>query len=162
MLIFYYSNVEKICFQGTSLLCRCIIIVLMARRIKINQTGISRLEGVPYHDAWISYSCVKCKSRNYLRIGQDLLTPEKALEICVWKCESCGKIHSKESDLQFENWEEEHKDAESLPALRFWEGFFRIATENISSYWKQCNVCGRVLPFNAFSKHSGWGPLGTR
>jgi hypothetical protein len=43
--------------------------------------------------------------------------------------------------------------------LRFWEGFFRIATENSEAYWKQCNVCGRILPFSAFSKHSGWGIL---
>lgn len=32
-------------------------------------------------------------------------------------------------------------------------------TENRDSYWKQCNTCGRVLPANAFSRHSGWGPL---
>lgn len=38
-------------------------------------------------------------------------------------------------------------------------GFFRIHTEHPESYWKQCNTCGRVQPFHAFSKHVGWGPL---
>jgi len=38
-------------------------------------------------------------------------------------------------------------------------GFFRIATEHAESYWKQCNTCGRILPFQAFSKHTGWGAL---
>jgi 5-methylcytosine-specific restriction endonuclease McrA len=46
-----------------------------------------------------------------------------------------------------------------LPAARFWIGFFRIAAERPSSYWKQCNTCGRVLPFEAFSRHASWGVL---
>jgi hypothetical protein len=131
----------------------------MARRSSVNETGIKRLEGVPYHDAWITYSCVSCKHINHIHIGQKLLSPEEALEICVWKCEKCGYIHSKESDLPFSNWEDEYLDNESSTALRFWEGFFRVAAEHAESYWKQCNVCGRILPFNSFSKHSGWGPL---
>jgi hypothetical protein len=49
--------------------------------------------------------------------------------------------------------------AESKPAEYFWKGFFRSATEHSESYWKQCNVCGRILPFSAFSRHAGWGPL---
>jgi len=96
---------------------------------------------------------------NYIQIGQDLLTPIYAFENCVWKCENCGFIHSKESDLPFENWEEEYNDADSTTAMRFWEGFFRIATEHPESYWEQCNVCSRILPYSAFSKHKLWGPL---
>ncbi len=96
---------------------------------------------------------------NYVQVGQKLLTPSEAIEKCVWKCTHCGFIHSKESDLPFENWEEEYNTADSTTALRFWEGFFRIATEHPESYWKQCNVCTRILPNNAFSRHIGWGPL---
>lgn len=131
----------------------------MARRKRINVTGISRIEGIPYHDAWVAYKCVRCREMNYIRIGQSLLTPKAALESCVWKCEHCEFIHSKESDLPFDNWEEEYNNADSTTALRFWEGFFRIATEHPDSYWKQCNVCSRILSYNAFSKHSKWGPL---
>ncbi len=46
-----------------------------------------------------------------------------------------------------------------MPVQRFWLGFFRIATEYPSSFSKQCNTCGRILPFAAFSKHKDWGPL---
>jgi len=49
--------------------------------------------------------------------------------------------------------------AESPVAQRFWNAFFAVSTEHTESYWKQCNVCGRILPFSSFSKHSGWGPL---
>lgn len=131
----------------------------MARRKTVNRTGILRVEGIPYHDAWIAYKCVSCKEMNYVHVGQKLLTPQEAVENSVWKCEHCGFIHSKETDLPFDNWEEEYNSADSMPALRFWEGFFRIATEHPESYWKQCNVCTRILPFNAFSKHKDWGPL---
>ncbi|MFQ5787002.1 MAG: hypothetical protein ACE5H1_03395 [Thermodesulfobacteriota bacterium] len=131
----------------------------MARRKTTNITGIKRVEGIPYHDAWVAYKCVKCKEMNYVQVGQELLSPKEAIENCVWKCEHCDFTHSKELDLPFENWEEEYNDSESTTALRFWEGFFRIATEHPESYWKQCNVCCRILPFHTFSKHSGWGPL---
>lgn len=131
----------------------------MSRRKSVNETGIKRLANIPFHDAWIAYSCVKCGQMNYKRIGQVLLTPDQSYENCVWICEHCGFVHAKESDLPFENWEQEYLDSESTTALRFWEGFFRVATENPNAYWKQCNVCGRVLPFSAFSKHSKWGPL---
>ncbi len=131
----------------------------MTRRKTVNITGITRVEGIPYHDAWVAYKCVKCMKMNYVIVGQILLDPKEAIEKCVWKCEYCRFIHSKESDLPFENWLDEYNDSESTPALRFWEGFFRIATEHPASYWKQCNVCLRVLPFSAFSKHSKWGPL---
>jgi hypothetical protein len=131
----------------------------MPRRTITNEAGIRRIEGILYHDAWVVYICIKCKSVNYVHIGQKLLTPKDAFDSCVWKCEHCGYIHSKESELPFENWEDTYLEGESTPVLRFWEGFFRTSVENEESYWKQCNVCGRILPFNAFSKHSGWGPL---
>jgi len=131
----------------------------MDRRKTVNRTGILRIEGIPYHDAWVAYKCVNCREMNYIRIGQQLMNPNEALENAVWKCEHCGFVHSKESDLPFDNWEEDFNIADSTTALRFWQGFFRIATEHPESYWKQCNVCGRILPFHAFSKHLGWGPL---
>jgi len=131
----------------------------MARRKTFNITGIKRVEGIPYHDAWVAYKCVNCREMNYVRIGLNLLSPKEAIDSSVWKCEHCGYVHSKESDLPFENWEEEYNDSESTTTLRFWQGFFRIATEHPESYWKQCNVCCRILPFQAFSKHSKWGPL---
>ena len=131
----------------------------MTRRKTINVTGIERVEGIPYHDAWVAYTCVICRKINYVRIGQELLSPKEAVENCVWECEHCHFSHSKESGLLFENWGEEYNDSVSMTALRFWEGFFRTATEHPESYWKQCNVCSRILPFKAFSKHTNWGPL---
>ena len=131
----------------------------MVRRKSVNITGISRVEGIPYHDAWAGYKCVQCREMNYVNVGQELLSPATAIDECVWKCEYCGFVHSKESDLPFGNWEEEYKSADSTTALRFWEGFFRMATEHPESYWKQCNVCTRILPNSAFSRHVGWGPL---
>jgi hypothetical protein len=131
----------------------------MTRRKTVNKTGILRIEGIPYHDAWVAYKCLMCKEMNYVSTGYQLLNPREAIENAVWKCAQCGFIHSKETDLPFENWEEEYNNSDSATALRFWEGFFRIATEHPESYWKQCNVCSRILPFHAFSKHSGWGPL---
>ena len=131
----------------------------MARRKSVNKTGISRVEGIPYHDAWVAYICINCKELNYLRIGQKLLTPKVATENAVWKCKHCEFIHSKESDLPFDNWDSKFTSSDSTSVLKFWEGFFRVATEHPESYWKQCNVCTRILPYNAFSKHKGWGPL---
>jgi hypothetical protein len=131
----------------------------MARRKTVNQTGISRLSNIPFHDAWVAYKCVSCQAMNYIQVGQKLLSPSEAVENCVWTCEHCGFTHAKESDLPFQNWDEEFLSADSTTVLRFWEGFFSIATENPESYWKQCNVCGRILPFSAFSKHTKWGVL---
>ncbi len=131
----------------------------MVRRKTINATEIKRVEGIPYRDAWVAYQCVGCRRLNHVRIGQELLSPKEAVENCIWECKHCEFIHSKESDLPFENWGMEYNDSESMTTLRFWEGFFRIATEQPESYWKQCNVCCRILSFQAFSKHSGWGPL---
>lgn len=131
----------------------------MARRSTTNKTGIPRIEGVKFNDAWIAYSCVSCQKINYIRIGDKLLTPSESIETAIWRCEYCGYIHSKESELPFDNWPEGAIDNDSMTVLRFWEGFFRIATEHPESYYKQCNVCGRILPFQAFSKHTGWGVL---
>jgi hypothetical protein len=134
----------------------------MARREVINETGISRIniEGNA-NDAWCAYICVNCKSLNLVRVGQTLLTPKDAYENASWICSECGYEHSKLSDLpnSWDNWGVDMLNNESLTVQRFWQAFFRSATENPEAYWKQCNVCGRILPNSYFSKHSGWGPL---
>jgi len=131
----------------------------MSRRMTKNITGISRLGDIPYHDAWVAFVCVNCKELNTIRIGQTLLYPSNAHKTQQWKCQQCGFVHSEESDLPFSNWPEESTIVESTTAQRFWKAFFAASTEHPQSYWKQCNVCGRILPFADFSKHSGWGPL---
>lgn len=131
----------------------------MARRKMTNRTGINRIEGIAYHDAWVAYTCVSCQKVNYVRTGQRLLKPVEAFDDCIWVCESCGYIHSKEADIPMQNWDEELRIADVEPVEYFWKGFFRAATEHAESYWKQCNVCGRILPFAHFSRHTGWGPL---
>ncbi|MDO8537713.1 MAG: hypothetical protein Q7S21_02410 [archaeon] len=131
----------------------------MPRRKTKNITGLSRIEGIPFHEAWVGFICLSCKELNNIRIGNSLLEPKTAYETCGWECLKCGYVHSRNSDLPFEHWDEDFTIAESIKAQRFWEAFFRIATENSESYWKQCNTCGRILPFSSFSKHSGWGPL---
>lgn len=133
----------------------------MPRRQSKNITGITRLKDIPYHEAWVCFSCLKCDYINVIKIGSRLLTPQEAFLTSRWKCEKCGYVHSKTSDLpkEFHNWEDKYRKADSLNAQRFWQAFFRGATEKSESYWKQCNVCGRVLPQSAFDKHSGWGPL---
>ena len=131
----------------------------MPRRKTKNVTGISRIQDIPYHDAWVSFVCVNCKEHNTFRVGQTLLNPSGAYETQQWECAHCGFIHSKETDLPFSNWPPDSILAESPVAQRFWNAFFAVSTEHVESYWKQCNVCGRILPFSSFSKHSGWGPL---
>ena len=86
----------------------------MTRRKTINVTGIERVEGIPYHDAWVTYTCVSCRKINYVRIGQELLSPKEAVENCVWECEHCHFSHSKESDLLFENWGEEYQEIKKI------------------------------------------------
>jgi hypothetical protein len=129
----------------------------MTRRETKNITGLTRIEGIPYHDAWVGFICLSCGLLNNIRIGLQLLDPKTTYETAEWKCSKCGYLHSKDSDLPFENWSEDFTVAESIKAQRFWEAFFRISTEHPESYWKQCNACGRILPFAAFSKRSGWG-----
>jgi len=99
----------------------------MSRRKAVNVTGISRIEGIPNHEAWIAYKCVKCMEMNYIRIGLKLLTPSEAFDKAVWTCENCGYIHSKDSDLPFKNWDEEYLESEAITTERFWKGFFRTA-----------------------------------
>lgn len=143
--------------------------LIMPRRKSKNRTNIRRLPGIPYFDAWVSFSCLKCSHRNYIKIGKKLLSPSEAYDNVLWKCEYCGYIHSKNTDLPvkglggkdlpFKSWGKETTSNLSIGAQRFWKSFFVTATESIDSYWKQCNTCGRILPFLAFSGHRGWGPL---
>lgn len=131
----------------------------MARRKAKNKTGLPRIKGIGYHDAWVGFVCLACGRFNSLCIGKQLLDPLFAHDNSKWKCRHCGYMHSKYSDLPFKNWHLHFKNANSIKAQRFWEAFFRIATEHPESYWKQCNTCGRILPFAAFSKHKNWGAL---
>ena len=107
------------------------------------------------------YTCVNCGHVNFINVGQSLLTPAEALESQKWECKECGFVHSKDSDLpsSWENWAPELLENGELTVERFWTAFFRAATENPEAYWKQCNVCGRILPNANFSKHVEWGPL---
>ncbi len=141
----------------------------MPRRKTINKTNIKRLAGVPAFDAWVSFTCLRCSHRNNLSVGKNLLNPSEAYENALWKCEKCGFIHSKSSDLPekdlagknlpFKEWGKKITTHTSVATQRFWKAFFTIATEYHSSYWKQCNTCGKILPASAFSGHKGWGPL---
>ena len=141
----------------------------MTRRSTTNSTNIPRIPGVPFHDAWVQYNCIKCGNSNFLRIGNKLLIPSETFANHNWNCSNCGFVHSKSSPipeldnnknaLPFLKWGKEITEANSLAAQRFWQAFFKTATESAESYWKQCGTCGRVLPFHAFSRHVGWGPL---
>lgn len=133
----------------------------MARRKSTNKTGISRLPNIQANNAWAVYICVNCRNINYVPVGDSLLTPQKALSECDWECSNCGFIHSINSALpkRWEHWDKDALSAGSDSCERFWKGFFTIATERPESYWKQCNVCGRILPNSAFSKHANFGPL---
>ncbi len=141
----------------------------MARRKTKNLTKIPRIPDVPHNDAWIFFRCVKCSKENFINIGKKLLDPEDAFQHQLWKCEECDYIHSKDSDLPkkginnedlpFQKWGEDIRSHKLTPVQRFWKAFFTISTEHRESYWKQCNMCGRVLPFKSFSGHKGWGPL---
>ena len=141
----------------------------MARRKTVNVTKIKRLHGISPHDAWISYTCLKCSHRNYINVGHELLDPTKAFEEGLWKCDYCGYIHSQSSDLPntgtngedlpYKAWGPQVTSHTSIAAQRLWKAFFTIATQNKESYWKQCNMCGKILPASAFSRHTGWGPL---
>lgn len=131
----------------------------MVRRKTKNITDIPRVKGIPYHDAWCSYTCINCGARNYELIGKELISPKMAFESCNWECDICHFVHCKESNLPFAHWPEDAVDSLLTPAQRFWQAFFRSATEKPESYWKQCNTCGRVLPNADFSRHVGWGPL---
>ena len=131
----------------------------MARRKTKNRTGLDRIEGIPVHHAFISYVCLRCSTLNHIDVGLGLLDPQKTIDTASWKCSKCGYVHRSKATLPFKNWPVTFRKGTSIRAGRFWTGFFRISTEHPESYWKQCNTCGRILPFAAFSKHTGWGPL---
>lgn len=131
----------------------------MARRTTKNKTGISRIEGISPHDAWASYSCLECGTRNYEKIGLNLPPANFAFENYEWSCVKCEFSHSKNNDLPFTDWPDDAIDSYDIPAQRFWQAFFRSTTEKPESFWKQCNTCARILPNEDFSRHVGWGPL---
>lgn len=141
----------------------------MPRRKTTNKTDIPRIEGISLRDAHVHFVCVCCKLSNTLNIGESLLSAKDAYNTQEWPCLGCGFVHSKKSPLPvedpegqltaFANWSSVTHDAGELAVLRFWEAFFKNATENRRVYWKQCNTCGRVLPENDFSRHVDWGPL---
>jgi len=133
----------------------------MSRRKTKHKTGLSRIKGIGInvHCAWVGYICINCYALNLFRISGTLLEPEDTYNSAEWKCSKCEYIHSKDSPLPFKEWPIEFTDPTSIKCQRFWRAFFRIATENKEAYWKQCNVCGRVLPSIAFDRHKGWGPL---
>ena len=131
----------------------------MARRKTVNKTGIERLSSVDAFDAWVGFVCVNCGYQNHVRIGKTLTRPAHAYDNATWNCTKCKYAHSKNSPLPFRNWPSASTLAQSLPAQRFWQGFFRTCTEYPSSHYKQCNCCGRILPFADFSQHGEWGPL---
>lgn len=141
----------------------------MARRKSINKTDIKRLPGITSHEVWISFACLKCSNRSYIQIGKKFLNPMDSYLNALWKCQNCGFIHSRSSDLPdvdlvgkdlpFKAWGKKITSHLSIATQRFWKAFFTIATEYPSSYWKQCNSCGKILPAPAFSGHKGWGPL---
>lgn len=131
----------------------------MTRRKTRNRTGLRRIDGIPLHHAFVSYVCLRCSALNRMDVGLTLLDPEETIATASWACAQCGYVHQRTANLPFKNWPARFRKGDSLRAARFWIGFFRISTEHPESYWKQCNTCGRILPFAAFSKHSGWGPL---
>lgn len=141
----------------------------MARREAKNQTNIGRISGVSVHGAIASFTCVCCEKINFIDLGNQLLSPSDAYDTQSWKCVDCNFTHAKDSplplknnkgkDLPFSGWDKSLVKANSIATQRFWKAFFTIATENKQAYWKKCNTCGRKLPSQAFSNHSGWGPL---
>lgn len=133
----------------------------MRRKVK-NTTGIERLPNINTNNVWVAYTCVNCHEHNLVDIGKNLITPSQAYSSHRWKCKRCGFIHSKDSDLPMEwanTWKEYYLSSDSPECQRFWKSFFTIATEKPESFWKQCNVCGRILPSTAFGRHKGWGVL---
>lgn len=141
----------------------------MTRRPTNNTTQIPRIAGARANDAWAVYTCIRCGAVNLVAIGATLPSETEAYDIAEWKCDKCGFIHSRQSGLPLEDeqnrplpftsWQEDQTLPGTLPVERFWRAFFRSAVADKSGYWKQCNVCGRVLPGSSFARHIGWGPL---
>jgi len=131
----------------------------MARDSYGRVSGFKFLD-VPYENAIIHYNCINCKIDNYVDSGKELLSIEEANKTAEWKCHSCGFIHSSKSPLPFKHWATTLTMAKSLPAIRFWNAFFKNSLESIESYYKMCGACGRTLPFRDFAKKSSSkGPL---
>lgn len=132
------------------------------RRKTVNNTGILRKQ-IKYNanDVWAAYVCVNCGKLNLVHIGDHTISPDYAYNNARWTCAECEFVHSKDSDLpsNWDNWNEDLLINGQLTVERFWKAFFNSCTENKEVFWKQCNVCGRVLPFSYFSRHKGWGPL---
>ena len=134
----------------------------MARRKTVNKTGIDRLCSVDSSNVFVMYTCVSCGRQVIQSVGKSLLDPNEAYENCEWVCPHCGYAHSKENDLPefWENtWNPDFLLSDSEQCQAFWKAFFRASTLNPEVYWKQCNVCGRILPHAAFDRHVGWGAL---
>jgi hypothetical protein len=133
----------------------------MSRRKTKNRTGLARIDGIgtKTHNPWVGFICLNCGELTTLPLKDSLLGSRAAYETEAWRCRKCGYIHSKDSPLPFKDWPSAYTDPSSIKCQRFWEAFFRVVSENKEAYWKQCNVCGRVLPSNSFSRHTGWGPL---
>ena len=136
--------------------------MIKQRRKPVNKTGIDRIP-LTYNasDAWVAYICVNCKKINYVHIGEHLISPKETYENAHWTCSHCGFVHSKDSDLpsKWSNWNEDLLINEQMTVQRFWKAFFTSCTGKPEFFWKQCNVCGRILPNSYFSRHAGWGPL---
>lgn len=106
----------------------------MARRKTKNITGISRIEGLPVHDAYVAFIYINCKELNTIHVGNKLIGPKSAYDNALWKCENCDFIHSKNTDIPFSNWKKNFKKANSLQAERFWRAFFLTSTENPDAF----------------------------
>lgn len=136
--------------------------IMTQRRKSVNTTGIDRLSSVNSSDIFVMYTCVNCGKQNIVLLGKTMLDPIEAYENCEWVCPHCGFVHSKENDLP-ESWEQTWKPdfllSDSEQCQAFWKAFFRACTLNPEVYWKQCNVCGRILPYAAFDRHVGWGAI---
>jgi len=132
----------------------------MPRRKTKNITQLPRIKGIgkKVHDAWVAYICLNCKSLQLFSVESKLLDPNQTYSTAKWVCTKCKYKHSKDSPLPY-NWLPEYTDPTSIKCQRFWKAFFRITTQKKENYWKLCNMCGRVLPFNSFDLHTGWGIL---
>ncbi|MCQ2311731.1 MAG: hypothetical protein MJZ64_08305 [Paludibacteraceae bacterium] len=134
----------------------------MARRQTSNRTGIDRLPSIDTNAVWVSFTCVNCGKQNVVPVGKKRLELQQVYDTAEWECEHCGYVHAKDSDLPAkwkDTWKEDFLIADSEQAQAFWKGFFRMSTLSPDVYWKQCNVCGRVLPATSFDRHIGWGAL---
>src|SRR5438552_1380477 len=71
----------------------------MARRRTKNRTGLARIEGVPFHNLWVGFVCLRCHELNTMDVGSEILDPNAAFETAVWPCKKCRYDHCRSSDL---------------------------------------------------------------